>query len=90
MVTKTESAERSTTGAWYGLEPEVITARLGVDPAVGLSSQRGAELLTQNGPNALPAEQTVPTWKRLAGQYRSDTFDNARRTGSRSWNWRSS
>ena len=71
MVTKTESAERSTTGAWYGLEPEVITARLGVDPAVGLSSQRGAELLTQNGPNALPAEQTVPTWKRFVGQYRS-------------------
>ncbi len=71
MATETQSSQRPAGGAWYSLEPEAITARLGVDPAVGLSSQRGVELLAQNGPNALPAEQAVPTWKRLVGQYRS-------------------
>ena len=71
MVTETQSSGQPAGGAWYGLEPEAITARLGVDPAVGLSSQRGAELLALNGPNALPAEQAVPTWKRFVGQYRS-------------------
>jgi len=71
MATETQFPERAAGGAWYSLEPEAITARLRVDPAVGLSSQRGAELLSQNGPNALPAEQAVPTWKRFVGQYRS-------------------
>jgi P-type Ca2+ transporter type 2C len=71
MATETQSSEQPAGGAWHSLGPEAITARLGVDPAVGLSSQRGPELLVQNGPNALPAEQAVPTWKRFVGQYRS-------------------
>ena len=71
MTTETRPADQPASGAWYGLAPDAITARLGVDPAVGLSGQRAAELLAQNGPNALPAEQAVPGWKRLVGQYRS-------------------
>ena len=51
--------------------PEDVGARLGVDPAVGLSVERAAELLDRHGPNALPVEQPVPGWRRLARQYRS-------------------
>ena len=56
---------------WYSLEPEAIAARLGVDPAVGLSSQRARSCWRRTVPNALPAEQAVPAWKRFVGQYRS-------------------
>ena len=56
---------------WYALTPEEVPARLGVDPAVGLSAANAAELLQKNGPNALPAEAAVPGWKRFLAQYRS-------------------
>ena len=46
-------------------------ARLGVDPSVGLSGQKAAELLESHGPNALPAEAAVPGWRRFLEQYRS-------------------
>ena len=71
MATETPSSEQAASDAWYSLAPDAITARLDVEPALGLSSQRAGELLTQNGPNALPAERAVPGWKRLIGQYRS-------------------
>ncbi len=38
---------------WYARSPEQVAADLGVDPAIGLSPARAAELLTANGPNAL-------------------------------------
>ena len=56
---------------WWRLSPDDVGARLGVDPAVGLSVERAAELLDRHGPNALPVEQPVPGWRRLARQYRS-------------------
>jgi Ca2+-transporting ATPase len=56
---------------WWSLSPEDVGARLGVDPAVGLSVERAAELLDRHGPNALPVEKPVPGWRRLAQQYRS-------------------
>ncbi len=72
MGTETRSPEHPAGGdAWYSLAPDALTTRLGVDAADGLSNNRAAELLQRNGPNALPAEQAVPTWKRFAGQYRS-------------------
>jgi Ca2+-transporting ATPase len=37
----------------------------------GLSAAKAAERLQQNGPNALPAEKTVPGWRRFVDQYRS-------------------
>ncbi len=65
----------SVTGApatgWYALSPEDVSNKLGVDPVVGLSSQMAAELLQRNGPNALPAEATVPGWRQFLAQYRS-------------------
>ena len=57
--------------AWYALTPEDVAKRLDVDPAQGLSAAKAAELLQKNGPNALPAEATVPGWKQFLAQYRS-------------------
>ena len=66
------SARGSDTGRdWYGVEPEEVTARLGVDPAVGLANETAAQLLAKNGPNALPTEQAVPGWRRFVQQYTS-------------------
>ena len=71
MATRTDPETERTAGAWYGVSAEEVTARLAVDPAAGLSSQKAGELLDRHGPNALPVEQSVPGWKRLVGQYRS-------------------
>ena len=57
--------------AWYALTPEDVVKRLDVDPAQGLSAAKAAELLQKNGPNALPAEATMPGWKQFLAQYRS-------------------
>ena len=56
---------------WYALTPEDVAERLDVDPAQGLSAAKAAELLQKNGPNALPAEATVPGWQQFLAQYRS-------------------
>ena len=56
---------------WYSLSGEEVTSRLGVDPTVGLSGQQAAELLSEHGPNALPAERPVPGWRRFLAQYRT-------------------
>jgi Ca2+-transporting ATPase len=73
MATTTRvQADRGAGGdRWYSASGEDVAARLGVDPSVGLSSQRAAELLEQHGPNALPAEAAVPGWQRFLDQYRS-------------------
>ena len=73
MATETDpTLKRTTIGYnWYRDAPERVAARVGVDPAVGLSSQRAADLFQQHGPNALPAEASVPGWKRFIGQYRT-------------------
>src|SRR5438270_7670735 len=64
-------AQSNGSEAWYGVSPEDVQARLGVDPALGLSAQRSAELLERHGPNALPVEVQVPGWRRFVEQYRS-------------------
>src|SRR6185436_12527151 len=56
---------------WYAMTTEEVTTKLDVDPAKGLSAAKAAELLTKNGPNALPAEATVPGWRQFLAQYRS-------------------
>jgi P-type Ca2+ transporter type 2C len=56
---------------WYAVAPQQVVQRLDVDPAIGLSADRAAQLLTEHGPNALPAEASAPGWKRFLGQYRS-------------------
>ena len=48
-----------------------MTAAVGVDPAVGLTAARAAELLSAHGPNALPEEKPKPGWRRFLEEYRS-------------------
>ncbi|MFE2166455.1 cation-translocating P-type ATPase [Streptomyces sp. NPDC059447] len=62
---------RAAEEAWYTRDPEEVAAAFGVDPAVGLSAARAAELLAAHGPNALPEEKRTPTWQRFLRQYRS-------------------
>jgi Ca2+-transporting ATPase len=56
---------------WYLRAVDDVTDALGVDPAVGLSTERAKELLQANGPNALPEEKPKPGWLRFLDQYRS-------------------
>jgi Ca2+-transporting ATPase len=73
MTATTRAIAQQSDGAdaWYSVPADEVTARLGVDPARGLSGARAAELLEQHGPNALPVERSEPGWKRFLGQYRT-------------------
>ncbi|MEV6207400.1 cation-translocating P-type ATPase [Kitasatospora sp. NPDC051914] len=70
-MTRQPTAPQSDTPLWCTRPPEEVAAALGVDPAVGLSAARAAELLAANGPNALPEEKPKPTWLRFLDEYRS-------------------
>jgi P-type Ca2+ transporter type 2C len=61
------AAERN----WYARSPAEVATDLGVDPEVGLTAARAAELLASNGPNALPEERPKPGWRRFLDQYRT-------------------
>ena len=63
-------ADKSVT-AWYALPPDDVAAKLSVDPAVGLSAARAAEVLATNGPNALPVEKPPPAIRRFLAEYTS-------------------
>ena len=65
------SASDAPEAGWYALTPEQVAAKLDVDPTKGLSAAKAAESLAKNGPNALPAEATVPGWKQFLAQYSS-------------------
>ena len=73
MAVQVDTAGSSTRagGRWYARSPDEVAAVLGVDPAMGLSDARAAELLSANGPNALPEEKPRPGWVRFLGEYRS-------------------
>ena len=62
-----KSNTRATT--WYALSADDVAKKLGVDPDSGLAAAKAAELLTKDGPNALPAEKGVPGWRRFLDQY---------------------
>ncbi|MFG2479575.1 cation-translocating P-type ATPase [Streptomyces fagopyri] len=66
-----EDGRAARDGCWYACSPEEVVTALGVDPAVGFSAARAAELRTAYGPNALPEEERVPVWRRFLAQYRS-------------------
>jgi P-type Ca2+ transporter type 2C len=73
MVAQAGAAEQAAVAGrnWYACSPGEVTADLHVDPAVGLSAQRAAALLSANGPNALPEEKPRPGWLRFLAEYRS-------------------
>jgi Ca2+-transporting ATPase len=68
---RAEVSQAAEAGNWYARSPNEVAAALGVDPAVGLSTARVAELLADNGPNALPEEKPKPGWRHFLDQYRS-------------------
>jgi Ca2+-transporting ATPase len=68
---QTARSQKASDHNWYALTTSEVTAELGVDPAVGLSAARAAELMRANGPNALPEEKPVPAWRRFIDQYRA-------------------
>src|SRR3954452_19086599 len=71
VTLQTPAGEPGPTGSWYGSSAADAAARLNVDPALGLTAARAAEGLQHDGPNALPAEATVPRWRRFADQFRT-------------------
>ena len=73
MATAKEIRERSASAGehWYALSAEEVAARLGVDPAAGLSAARAAELLAKNGPNALPVEPPPSPVRRFLAEFTS-------------------
>ena len=68
---KAAAAAAGTAERWYALSADDVAAKLGVDPASGLSAAKAAELLQKNGPNALPGEKGEPGWRRFLDQYRA-------------------
>ena len=56
---------------WYARSPAELLTAFDVDPEIGLSAARAADLRAKNGPNALPEESRTPAWIRFLGQYRS-------------------
>jgi P-type Ca2+ transporter type 2C len=73
MAVRADAAgQPATTGRnWYARSTDEVTTALDVDPAVGLTAARAAELLATNGPNALPEEKPKPGWRRFLEQYRA-------------------
>jgi P-type Ca2+ transporter type 2C len=49
--------------------PEALIARLGTDPAHGLSEAEAARRLAQDGPNELPKPKGKNPWWQLVGQF---------------------
>ena len=68
---KAAAGAAGTAERWYALSADDVAGRFGVDPASGLSAAKAAELLQKDGPNALPAEKSVPGWRRFLEQYRA-------------------
>ena len=73
MALQIDTAGRSTGDgdSWYARSPERVAADLRVDPVAGLTAARAGELLTANGPNALPEEKVKPGWLRFLAEYHS-------------------
>ncbi|WP_405910447.1 HAD-IC family P-type ATPase [Streptomyces sp. NBC_00828] len=55
----------------YLLAPAQVTDRLGVDPAVGLSTRQAAERAAVHGPNRLAEPARRPEWLKFLDQFRN-------------------
>jgi Ca2+-transporting ATPase len=73
MAVQADATGQPTTAGqqWYSRSPDEVTAALDVDPPIGLTAARAAELLNANGPNALPEETPKPGWRRFLEEYRA-------------------
>ena len=71
MTSQAAAAPAAAGTAWYQLSPDEVAAKLGVDAEKGLAAAQVAAATKRYGPNALPAEQAPPLWKRFLDEYRS-------------------
>jgi P-type Ca2+ transporter type 2C len=73
VAVRTDATGQPATGgqSWYARSPDDVAGALGVDPKTGLASQKVAQRLSANGPNALPEEAPTPGWRRFLDEYRS-------------------
>src|SRR5215469_17693242 len=73
MTVQAGATGRPTTAdrEWYSRSPEEVAQALGIQVPEGLTAARAAELLSANGPNALPEEKPKPGWRRFLDQYTS-------------------
>ncbi len=73
MAVQAGATEQSATAGrnWYARSPDEVAAAWASIRPPGCPSARAAELLSANGPNALPEEKPKPGWRRFLGEYRS-------------------
>src|SRR5215204_2070742 len=69
-ATHAPAAPGETSTDWYRLAADDVCARLGVDPAVGLSTAEVAEHRKRYGSNKLAEEAKEPGWRAFLRQYR--------------------
>ena len=69
-ATETESAGAETGERWYALDAAAAAAKLGVDPARGLSASEAADRLGRYGPNEIGKEKPPSVWAIAAAQLR--------------------
>ena len=70
-ASRPEAGDVTAADQWYAVSPDQVASKLGVDPSAGLTGDEAAKRLDRNGPNAMPAEEQVPGWRRFVDQYRS-------------------
>src|SRR5215475_1559044 len=56
--------------SWHALDAAEVGAKLGVDPAHGLSGKEAASRLEQYGPNKFAEAKPEPRWHAFVRQYR--------------------
>jgi Ca2+-transporting ATPase len=61
---------RAADSAWHALSSEAVAARLGVDPALGLSAAAAERRLAERGPNRLSEVAARPAWLRFLDQFK--------------------
>src|SRR5215469_11669661 len=66
---QSEGATQAEPVAWYALDPDRVTERIGVDPAVGLSGAEAASRLAGVGPNKFATAAVEPRWHAFYRQY---------------------
>jgi len=66
-----QGSQAARAAEWYSRSPEAVAHDFHVDPETGLTAAKAAELLSANGPNALPEEKPKPGWLRFLDQYRA-------------------
>ena len=74
MPSSAPPLDQATTGpstSWYRVPTTEVAARLGVDPATGLSSEEARRRLSEVGPNRLAEPPSRPAWLRFLDQFRS-------------------